>query len=74
MEAERLAAFLITDQRAENAPVVGDRRCMRLQLKRGITAHFSSIRSPNHREIFLIRKTGFTNASTRPKSPPSTAT
>jgi hypothetical protein len=45
MEAERLAAFLITDQRAENAPVVGDRRCMRLQLKRGITAHFSSIRS-----------------------------
>jgi hypothetical protein len=50
-EAERLAAVLITDQRAENAPVVGDRRCMR-QLKRGITAHFSSIRSPNHREIF----------------------
>jgi hypothetical protein len=49
-EAERLAAVLITDQRAENAPVV--RRRMRLQLKRGITAHFSSIRSPNHREFF----------------------
>jgi hypothetical protein len=30
----------LTDQRAENARVVGDRRCMRLQLKRGITALF----------------------------------
>jgi hypothetical protein len=51
MEAERLAAFLSPISGPKTLPswAIG---AARLQLKRGITAHFSSIRSPNHREIF----------------------